>query len=144
MNDLSKGRGSYEEGLPDGTKRARVSFNYGPGDRSRNARENRPMDGWVTEGVKSRLSVSEVSAETGTGTATTNLDQFVALGGGTVGEYDYTRMRPDRPLVIHATHDKTHVLGGCWRYTAGSKLTPKKRSVPIRIYKGGAGEALGT
>ncbi|GAB1268795.1 hypothetical protein NBRC116493_20480 [Aurantivibrio infirmus] len=143
LNDLSKGRGSFEEELPVGTKRARVSFNYGPRDRSRNARENRPMDGWVTAGVKSRLSVSEVTAETGTGSTSTNLDQFVALAGGTVGEYDYTRMRPDRPLVIHATHDKAHVLGGYWRYTASSELISETRSVSIRIYKGGRWGGVG-
>jgi hypothetical protein len=137
LNDLSRGRGSYEPGLPVGTRRASVSFSYGPRDRARNAREGKPMDGWRTTGVSSRLSVSEVTEGSGTGAFETNLEEFTDLAGGTVGEYDYTRLRPDRPLVIHATHDKTHVLGGYWRYTADGTLISETRSVGIRIYKGG-------
>jgi hypothetical protein len=137
LNDLSKGRGSYEPELPIGTKRASVSFGYGPRERSRDARNNSPMAGWRTAGVKSRLSVSEVTAQTGTGSTTTNLDEFVELAGGAVGKYDYTRLRPERPLVIHATHDKAHVLGGYWRFTADGELISETRSVGIRIYKGG-------
>ena len=95
------------------------------------------MAGWRTAGVKSRLNVSEVTAQSGTGTMNTNLAEFAELAGGSVGAYDYTRMRPERPLVIHATHDKAHVLGGYWRYTADGQLISETRSVGIRIYKGG-------
>jgi hypothetical protein len=137
LNDRSKGRGSYEQELPVGTKRASVSFNYGPRDRSQNARDNKPMDGWTVSGVKSRLSVSEITERASTAPMNTNLNEFVELAGGTVGAYDYTRLRPERPLVLHATHDKAHVLGGYWRYTAASELISETRSVSIRIYKGG-------
>lgn len=137
LNDLSRGRGSFEPTLPVGTRRASVTFGYGPRDRSRNARLNKPMEGWRVSGVTTRLVLSEVTPETGTGTTDTNLEEFVDLAGGTVGDYDYTRLRPDRPLVIHATHDKAHVLGGYWRFTAGGELISETRSVGIRIYKGG-------
>lgn len=137
LNDRSTGRGSYEPELPVGTRRASVSFGYGPRDRSRDARDNQPMTGWRVSGVESRLNVSEVTERTGTGRIQTNLDEFADLAGGTVGEYDYTRLRPDRPLVLHATHDKAHVLGGYWRYTADGTLISETRSVAIRIYTGG-------
>jgi hypothetical protein len=137
LNDLSTGRGSYEPELPIGTKRASVNFGYGPRERSRDARNGNPMAGWRTAGIKSRLNVSEITAQTGAGTTNTNLAEFVELAGGSVGEYDYTRLRPERPLVIHATHDKAHTLGGYWRYTADGQLISETRSVGIRIYKGG-------
>lgn len=137
LNDRSTGRGSFEPELPIGTRRASVSFGYGPRDRSRNARENHPMDGWRTVGVKSRLRVSEVTAQDSTGTLSTNLEEFVDLAGGTVGGYGYTRLRPDRPLVLHATHDKAHVLNGYWRFTHDGVLISETRGVGIRIYKGG-------
>ncbi len=137
LNDLSKGRGSYEAELPIGTKRASVSFGYGPRDRSRDAREGNPMKGWRTAGVKSRLQVSEVTGQANDRAMNTNLREFVELAGGAVGAYDYTRLRPERPLVIHATHDKAHVLGGYWRYTETGELISETRSVGIRIYKGG-------
>jgi hypothetical protein len=137
LNDLSKGRGSYEPELPVGTKRASVNFGYGPRERSRDARNNTPMSGWRTAGVKSRLNVSEITAQTSSGNFDTNLNEFVELAGGTVGKYDYTRLRPERPLIIHATHDKAHVLGGYWRFTADGQLISETRSAGIRIYKGG-------
>ena len=137
LNDRSTGRGSYEPELPVGTKRASVNFGYGPRERSRDARNNNPMSGWRTAGIKSRLNVSEITADTGTGAMNTNLAEFVELAGGSVGEYDYTRLRPERPLIIHATHDKAHTLGGYWRYTADGQLISETRSVGIRIYKGG-------
>ncbi|MEX0619251.1 MAG: hypothetical protein WDZ76_09330 [Pseudohongiellaceae bacterium] len=137
LNDLSTGRGSFEPELPVGTKRAGVSFGYGPRDRSQNARDNDPMAGWRVSGVESRLNVSEVTEQTGTGTTNTRLAEFSALAGGAVGEYSYTRLRPDRPLVIHATHDKAHVLNGYWRYTADGTLISETRGVGIRIWKAG-------
>lgn len=137
LNDLSKGRGSYDAELPIGTKRASVSFGYGPRERSRDAREGHPMSGWKTAGIKSRLQVSEVNAQSRSREQNTNLKEFIELAGGSVGEYDYTRLRPDRPLVIHATHDKAHTLGGYWRYTADGRLISETRGVGIRIYKGG-------
>jgi hypothetical protein len=136
LNDRSKGRGSYEPRLPAGTKTAGVSFGYGPRDRTRNARNNEPMKGWKIKGVKSRLVVSTVSDETGE--QNTNLKEFVELAGGTVGDYDYTRINPGRPMVIHATHDKAHVLGGYTRFTTDSRFISETRSVGIRIRKAGA------
>jgi hypothetical protein len=135
LNDRSRGRGTYEPPLPPGTRTASVNFGYGPRDRTRNARANDPMKGWVTTGVKSRLRVATVSGETGE--QNTNLKEFVELAGGTVGEYDYTRINPGRPIVIHATHDKAHVMGGYTRFTADSRFISETRSVGIRIRKAG-------
>ena len=137
LNDPRTSRGSYEAPLPIGTRTASVSFGYGPRERSRDAREGRPMDGWRTKGVKSRLTVSTVTEESRNRAITTNLAEFVELAGGAVGEYAYTRDRPVRPITIHATHDKAHTLGGYVRYTADGTLISETRSVGIRIYKNG-------
>ncbi|MCB1672602.1 MAG: hypothetical protein R3F41_18000 [Gammaproteobacteria bacterium] len=137
LNNLSVGRGSYEPELPVGTRRASVSFGYGPRGRSQDARDNDPMQGWRVTGVTSRLNVSEVTESTGTGTTDTRLAEFSDLAGGAVGEYSYTRLRPDRPLVLHATHDKAHVLNGYWRYTADGTLISETRGVGIRIWRAG-------
>lgn len=111
LNDRSVGRGSYQPPLPTGTRVANVSFGYGPRERSGNARAGYSMEGWKTTGVASCLSVSEI-APPRSGGFNTRLDEFVDLAGGMVGQYDYTRLRPERPLLLHATHDKAHVLGG--------------------------------
>ena len=137
LNDPATSRGSYERPLPVGTRVASVSFGYGPRERSRDAREGRPMDGWRARGVKSRLLVSTVSEESRRRGITTNLAEFIELAGGAVGDYAYTRDRPVRPVTIHATHDKAHTLGGYLRYTADGTLISETRSVGIRIYKEG-------
>jgi hypothetical protein len=142
LNDRASSRGSYERPLPVGTRTASVSFGYGPRERSRDAREGRPMTGWRTKGVKTRLSVSTVTAASQT-PLTTNLPEFVELAGGAVGAYSYTRDLPTRPIVIHATHDKAHTLGGYFRYTADGNLISETRSVGIRIYKAGAWGSAG-
>jgi hypothetical protein len=146
LNDAASSRGSYEVPLPVGTRTASVSFGYGPRERSRDAREGRPMRGWRTKGVKSRLSVSTVTEASRNRTIATNLAEFKELAGGAVGEYAYTRDLPVRPLAIHATHDKAHTLGGYLRYTADGALISETRSVGIRIYKAGhwaSGGSLG-
>ena len=65
--------------------------------------------------------------------------------GRAVGDYAYTRDRPVRPVVIHATHDKAHTLAGYFRYTADGTLISETHSVGIRTYKvghwGSAGSA---
>jgi len=137
LNDPRSSRGSYEPPFPPGTRTASVSFGYGPRDRSRDARLGRPMDGWRTKGVKSRLVVSTRSDESLNRQIETNLAEFIDLAGGAVGEYAYTRDRPVRPVVIHATRDKAHTLGGYLRYTADGTLISETRSVGIRIYKNG-------
>ena len=142
LNDRSNGRGSFEPSLPVGTPTASVSFGYGPRDRTNNARNNEPMKGWVIDGVRSRLNVSEVTPPSEG--FDTNLDQFVELAGGTVGDYGYTRIVPNEPLVIHATHDKAHVLGGYWRYTPAGILISETRSVSIRIRKAGSWGSAGS
>lgn len=144
LNTPSLGRGSYERPLPVGTRTASVSFGYGPRDRTRNARENRPMDGWRTIGVTSRLNVS-VQREVPQGAVlNTDLEEFSDLAGQTVGEYSYTRDLPRRPIVIHATHDKAHTYGGYLRYTADGTLISETRSVGIRIYTAGAWGGAGS
>jgi hypothetical protein len=104
-------RGSYEVPLPVGTRVASVNFGYGPRERSRDAREGRPMAGWRVKGVKSRMSVTTVTEESRNRVIATNLAEFKELAGGAVGEYAYTRDRPVRPITIHATHDKAHTVG---------------------------------
>jgi len=137
LNDPRSSRGSYEPPFPPGTRTASVSFGYGPRERSRDARLGRPMEGWRTKGVKSRLVVSTRSDESLNRQIETNLAEFIDLAGGAVGEYAYTRDRPVRPVVIHATRDKAHTLGGYLRYTADGTLISETRSVGIRIYKNG-------
>jgi hypothetical protein len=144
LNDPKTSRGAYEVPLPVGTRTASVNFGYGPRERSRDAREGRPMDGWRMKGVKSRLTVSTVTEESRNRAITTNLAEFVELAGGAVGEYAYTRDRPVRPVTIHATHDKAHTLGGYFRYTADGTLISETRSVGIRIYKNGQRGSAGS
>jgi len=138
LNDAASSRGSYERPLPVGTRTAGVNFGYGPRERSRDAREGRPMDGWKIKGVTSRLQVSSVTEASRNRVLNTNLPEFIELAGGAVGAYGYTRERPVRPLIIHATHDKAHVMNGYLRYTADSQLISETRGVGIRIYKEGA------
>jgi hypothetical protein len=137
LNDPKSSRGSYEVPLPVGTRTASVNFGYGPRERSRDAREGRPMTGWRTKGVKTRLVVSTVTEESRNRTIQTNLAEFKELAGGAVGEYAYTRDRPVRPVTIHATHDKAHTLSGYFRFTADGQLISETRGVGIRIYKNG-------
>jgi len=137
LNDPRSSRGSYEPPLPPGTKTASVNFGYGPRERSRDARNNNPMIGWKTKGVKSRLVVTTRSEETLNRAIETNLAEFIDLAGGAVGDYAYTRDRPVRPVVIHATRDKAHTIGGYFRYTADGTLISETRGVGIRIYKNG-------
>ena len=137
LNDLKAGRGTYEAPLPAGTKTASVNFGYGPRERSRDARENHPMTGWKTKGVRTRLAVATRSDEALNRAYETNLPEFNALAGGAVGEYGYTRDRPVRPITIHATRDKAHCLSGYFRYTADGTLISETRGVSIRIYKAG-------
>jgi hypothetical protein len=144
LNDPKTSRGSYEVPLPVGTRTASVNFGYGPRERSRDAREGRPMTGWRTKGVKSRLSVSTVSEQSRNRAITTNLAEFTELAGGAVGDYAYTRDRPVRPITIHATHDKAHTLGGYFRYTADGTLISETRSVGMRIYKNGQWGSAGS
>jgi hypothetical protein len=137
LNDLKSSRGSYEPPLPAGTRTASVNFGYGPRERSRDARNGRPMSGWRTKGVKSRLAVSVRTEDTVNRAFETNLPEFIELAGGAVGEYAYTRDRPVRPITIHATRDKAHTLNGYFRYTADGTLISETRGVGIRIYKSG-------
>jgi hypothetical protein len=137
LNDPRSSRGSYEPPLPAGTKTASVNFGYGPRERSRDARNNNPMIGWKTKGVKSRLVVSTRTEEALDRAIETNLAEFIDLAGGAVGDYAYTRDRPVRPVVIHATRDKAHTIGGYFRYTSDGTLISETRGVSIRIYKNG-------
>jgi hypothetical protein len=114
-----------------------VDFGYGPRERTQNARDGVPMAGWVTTGVQSRLRVATVRPIPPNARTETNLAQFVDLAGETVGPYSYTRFPPKRPVVLHATHDKAHTIGGYYRFTPEGELISETRSVGIRIYKGG-------
>jgi hypothetical protein len=134
LNDPTTSRGSYEPPLPVGWRTARVDFGYGPRERSRNAREGHPMSGWRTRGVTNRLRVSTVTEASQNRTLETNLPEFIELAGGAAGQYSYTRDRPVRPILIHATHDKAHTLNGYFRYTADGILISETRGVGIRVY----------
>src|SRR3546814_21165250 len=61
LDDRTKGRGSFEERLPVGTRPARVDFGYGPRDRTRNARNNVPMKGERKSGVEGRRGSGRVN-----------------------------------------------------------------------------------
>src|SRR5690606_28947895 len=119
-----------------------VNFGYGPRERSGNARSNRSMEGWRTRGVTSRLNVSVAQPVDPDRRLNTNLAEFSDWAGGNVGEYGYTRTRPERPVVIHATHDEAHSLNGYVRYTRNGDLISETRGVGIMIYvQGGWGGA---
>ena len=137
LDDAKSNRGTYDQPLPIGTRVASVNFGYGPRERSRDARDGHPMAGWKVKGVKSRLTVSTVTAESINRVIRTNLPEFIELAGGAVGPYAYTRDRPVRPITIHATHDKAHTINGYLRYTADGNLISETRGVGIRIYKAG-------
>ncbi|MFH1264976.1 MAG: twin-arginine translocation signal domain-containing protein, partial [Planctomycetota bacterium] len=137
LDDLTIGRGSYEDRLPVGTRTASVNWGFSPREATKGARAGTPMARWKVSGVKSRLTVSTVEPLPAKPTFSTNLKEFVDLAGQTVGPYSYTRQPPRPPLILHATHDKAHTIGGYWRYTAEGELITETKYVGLRIYKGG-------
>ena len=130
--------GSYEPPLPVGTRTASVNFGYGPRERSRDAREGQPMDGWRTKGVKSRLAVS-----------TRDRGEPQPGHRHQPGRIHRAGRRRRRPVRVHARPSRsarrrfTRRTTRRTRSTATSATRPmatlisETRSVGIRIYKDG-------
>jgi hypothetical protein len=93
------------------------------------------MAGYRVTGVKSRLRVTETTAESLAG-ADANFDQFGEWAGGGVGQWDYTLNLPEA-RVLHASDDKAHTFGGYVRYTADHRPISETHSVGIMTYKDG-------
>lgn len=106
-----------------------------PRANTRNARDGTPMDGYPIEGVDSRLRVREVTPES-LAEADADFEEFAALAGGGVGQWDYTVSHPEAE-VLHATANKVHTAGGYVRHTAGSRPISETRSLSITTYRDG-------
>jgi hypothetical protein len=115
-------------------KRANITLGN-PRANAGNARGGDPMAGYQIEGVRSRLRLSETTAETIT-RADANFSQFAEWAGGGVGQWDYTINLPEA-CVLHATVNKAHTFGGYVRYTADSRPTSETHSLGIITYKDG-------
>jgi hypothetical protein len=115
-----------------------------PRSNAGNARKGTPMDGYKTMGVKSRLHVSNVTAET-IAKMDANFPEFSGWAGGGVGQWDYTLNLPEaRPL--HVSVNKVHAYGGYVRYTRDGIVTSESRVIQIVTYKNerwGTAGALG-
>jgi hypothetical protein len=106
---------------------------YGPRERAGAARGGNPMGGYVTKGIKSRLRVSEVTAES-IARADANFPEFASWAGGGVGEWDYTMNHPDS-RVLHACPNKIHTLSGYIRYTKDHVEISETRGLGISVYR---------
>jgi len=115
-----------------------------PRSNAGNARNGKPMDGYRTIGVKSRLHVSDVTPES-VAKMTANFPEFANWAGGGVGQWDYTMNLPSA-RILHATVNKTHSQGGYVRYTKDGIVTSESHVVQIVTYKNerwGTSGALG-
>jgi hypothetical protein len=108
---------------------------YGPRDRARNARNNIPMAGYVTKGIKSRLRVTEVTQEQ-IDASDANFEQFAGWAGGGIGEWSYSLGLPD-VRVLHATVNKAHTMGGYIRFVGDHQVVSETRSPGILVYRDG-------
>ncbi|HEY1752563.1 MAG TPA: hypothetical protein VGG29_14990 [Caulobacteraceae bacterium] len=106
---------------------------YGPRERAGAARAGNPMAGYVSQGVKSRLRVSEATQE-GIDRADANFPEFARWAGGAVGEWDYTMNHPDA-RVLHASPNKAHTLSGYIRYTKDHVEISETRSLGVSVYR---------
>jgi hypothetical protein len=113
-------------------KNANITI-YGPRERAGNAREGNPMGGYVSGGIKSRLRVSEVTAEA-IARADANFPEFAKWAGGGVGEWDYTMNHP-QARVIHASPNKVHTVSGYIRYTKDHEEISETRGLGINVYR---------
>ena len=106
---------------------------YGPRERAGAARGGNPMAGYVSQGVKSRLRVSEVTQES-IDRADANFPEFARWAGGAVGQWDYTMNHPDA-RVLHASPNKVHTLSGYIRYTKDHVEVSETRGLGITVYR---------
>lgn len=129
LRDQSVLNSTHQIGL-----RANVSLSN-PRDNAGNARGGDPMAGYRVSGVRSRLRVTETTAES-VSRMDANFPQFAEWAGGGVGQWDYTINLPEA-RVLHATVNKAHTFGGYIRYTADSRPTSETHSLGIMTYKNG-------
>ncbi len=122
-------------------RRANVSLGD-PRVNAGNARGGDPMAGYRVDGVKSRLRVSETTAES-IAKMDANFPQFAEWAGGGVGQWDYTINLPEA-RTLHATVDKVHSFGGYIRYTADSRPTSETHAISISSYRGGRWGSCGS
>ena len=115
-------------------RRANVALGN-PRTNAANARRGDPMGGYKVAGVRSRLRVTEATAES-IAAADANFDQFAGWAGGGVGQWDYTLNLPEA-RVLHASDDKAHTFGGYIRYTADHRPISETHSVGIMTYRDG-------
>jgi len=108
---------------------------YGPRDRAGNARNNIPLAGYRAKGIKSRLTVTELTQEQ-IDASDANFDQFSGWAGGGIGEWAYSLGLPD-VRVLHATVNKAHTMGGYIRYVADHQVVSETRSPGIIVYRDG-------
>jgi hypothetical protein len=106
---------------------------FGPRERAGSARAGNPMAGYVANGVKSRLRVSEVT-QAAIDRADANFPEFAKWAGGAVGEWDYTMNHPDA-RVLHASPNKVHTLSGYIRYTKDHVEVSETRGLGISVYR---------
>ncbi len=115
-------------------RRANVSLSN-PRVNAGSARGGDPMAGYKVKGVKSRLNITETTAES-IARMDANFPQFAEWAGGGVGQWDYTINLPEA-RVLHATVDKAHSFGGYVRYTTEGRPTSETHGLTIMTYKNG-------
>lgn len=108
---------------------------YGPRERTGNARNNVPLAGYRTKGIKSRVRVTELTQEQ-IDASDNNFEQFAGWAGGGIGEWAYSLGLPDAQ-VLHATVNKAHTMGGYIRYTSDHTVVSVTRSPGILVYRDG-------
>jgi len=134
--DWMLGYSLRDQALLNSTRRPGRTANiaiYGPRERAGAARGGNPMGGYASRGVKSRLRVSEVSAEQIAG-ADANFPEFAKWAGGGVGDWYYTMNHPDA-RVLHASPNKIHTLSGYIRYTKDHAEISETRGLGISVYR---------
>lgn len=104
-----------------------------PRSNAGNARAGKPMDGYRTVGVKSRLHVSNVTAES-IAKMDANFPEFSNWAGGGVGPWAYTLNLPNA-RVLHTSVNKVHSFGGYVRYLQDGTPTSESHVLQIVTYK---------
>jgi hypothetical protein len=104
-----------------------------PRSNAGNARNGKPMDGYRTMGVKSRLHVSSVTPES-IAKMDANFPEFANWAGGGVGPWDYTLNLPGA-RALHVSVNKVHSFGGYVRYTKEGVVTSESHVLQIVTYK---------
>ena len=100
-----------------------------------NARGGDPMGGYKVAGVKSRLRITEATAES-IAAADADFEQFAGWAGGGVGQWGYTVNLPEA-RVLHSSDDKAHTFGGYVRYTSDHRPISETHSLGIMTYNDG-------